>query len=75
MWICYLSQEENSNIHTLTSDQIYRFWLKGVLGKSGCCEEECKPIIIRDADKTMHLVLPGTFTDLTRVKRRPVYHL
>jgi hypothetical protein len=36
--------------------KIYRFWLKvylpslwrGVLGKSGCCEEECKPIIKRD---------------------------
>ncbi|MBW1674499.1 MAG: hypothetical protein JRJ45_12825 [Deltaproteobacteria bacterium] len=26
----------------------------GVLGKSGCCEEKCKPIIIRDADGARH---------------------
>ena len=26
--------------------------LRGVLGKSGCCEAECTPIIIREADKT-----------------------
>jgi hypothetical protein len=24
--------------------------------ESGCCEEECKPIIIRDADKALHLI-------------------
>ena len=27
--------------------------------------EECKPIIIRDADKALHLVFPGTLIDLT----------
>ena len=38
---------------------------RAVLGKSGCCEEKCTPIIIRDADKALHLVFPGTLTDLT----------
>jgi len=36
-----------------------------VLGKSACCKEKCKAIIIRDADKALHLVFPGTLTDLT----------
>jgi len=27
---------------------------RGVLGKSGCCEEECNPIIIRDANGARH---------------------
>ena len=27
---------------------------QAVLGKSGCCAEKCKPIIIRDTDKTVH---------------------
>jgi len=31
-----------------------------VLGKRSCCEEECKPIIIRDIDKALYLLLPGT---------------
>ena len=32
--------------------------------------EECKPIIICNGDKTLHLVFPGTLNDLTKVKRR-----
>jgi hypothetical protein len=31
-----------------------------VLGKSGRCEEECNPIIMRDADKALHFVFSGT---------------
>jgi hypothetical protein len=29
----------------------------------GCCEEECKPVIIRDADKTLHLLPQGTLSN------------
>jgi len=27
---------------------------RAVLGKSGCCEDKCKPIIIRDAGGARH---------------------
>jgi hypothetical protein len=95
MWICSAYNEENSNNQTLTSHQIYRFWLKvyppsvgrvyppsfrracppsvgqvyppslwrNVLGKSACCEEKCTPIIIRDADKALHLMPQGTLSN------------
>ena len=42
---------------------------RGVLGKSGCCEEECKPLIIRDAGGAPrespwhHLVSPIRFAN------------
>jgi len=73
----YLRHEENSNIHTLTLDKIYRFWFKvyppsfwrGVLGKSACCEEKCKPIIIRDADKALNFIFPETIYYLTIVRK------
>jgi len=81
----YLRHEENSNIHTLTLDKIYRFLLKvyppsfwrtwpqlfwrGVLGNSACCEEECKPIIIRDADKALNFIFPETIYYITIVKK------
>jgi hypothetical protein len=58
MWHAYLRQEENSNIQILTSDKMYRFWFKAVLGKSGCCEEECTQIIIPGPDKALYFVLP-----------------
>jgi len=39
-------------------------WRTGtVLGKSGCCEEKCKPIIICDKDKALHFIFTGTLTD------------
>jgi hypothetical protein len=31
-----------------------------------CCEEKCKPIIIRVADKALHFVFPGTPARLGR---------
>jgi len=56
MWIC--SSHTEGKFHDsypdLRSDlSIYppSFW-RDVVGKSGCCEAECTPIIIRDADKT-----------------------
>ena len=42
---------------------------RGVLGKSGCCEEECKLVIIRDADKALYFVFPETIYWLTIVKK------
>jgi hypothetical protein len=61
----------------LTLDQIYRFLLKvyppcflsagcvaewlTVFGKSACCEEECKPLIILDADGAPRASPPETW--------------
>jgi len=36
---------------------------RGVLGKSGCCEEEWTPIIIRDADKAPHFLPQETLSN------------
>jgi len=60
---------------TSFTNQMCRFWLKvyppsflsagcvaewrGVLGKSGCCEEERKPIIIRDVEKAIYSLPQG----------------
>ncbi len=74
----YLRKERNSNNQTLTSDKIYRFFLKvyppyfyrNGLGKSRCDKKKYKQIIIRDAGKALHLLFPERFTDLTKVKQR-----
>jgi len=34
-----------------------------VLGKSGYCKEECKPIIIREAKKAFHLLPQGMLSN------------
>jgi len=39
------------------------FW-RGVLGKSGCCEEKSKPLIIHGAGEALYLVSPETRIDL-----------
>jgi hypothetical protein len=71
MWVCSSYTEENSKIQILASDQMYRFLLKAcppcfwqaVLGKSGCCEEKFTSLIIRDADKVLHLLPQGTLSN------------
>jgi hypothetical protein len=47
---------------------IYCPVLRGVLGKSGCCEEECKTFIIRDADGARH---PDRNPDHKRSELKP----
>jgi len=56
-------------IYSLCSEPANSPWLpKNYLINPWLLGEECKPIIIRDVDKTLHLVFPGTLTGLTKVK-------
>jgi len=73
MWICSSHKEEkfHDSNPDLRSDltisaqglpAVFVAEWRGVLGKSGCCEEEWTPIIICDADKALHLLTQGTLS-------------
>jgi hypothetical protein len=62
IYICFAGRPPQ----ILISERIYRFCLKTVFSKSGCCEKEYKPIIILDYYEILHLAFTGTLALLRR---------